>query len=248
MAATSKINTDTTINKPILYYMIESPPCRTVIAVARLLKLDIELRSIDLSKNEQMNADFIRINPFHVVPTLQDDDGFILWESRAIVTYLVQKNRPYSNLYPSDDLKKRAIIDRFLQYDLGTYFRAISDVAHGIFQIGRLNLEKLPRLKEILETFESFLADQLGKNSDSSFLAGGNNLTLADISIYYSTTLLDVVPVINLATAYPSLWSWFNRVEDQLAKEVNQNGEFDKARENMKSFAKFLQENAAYDA
>ncbi len=72
------------------------------------------------------------MNPFHVVPTLEDSDGFVVWESRAIAAYLIQsrggKDNPKAEeLYPSE-LKKRITVDKFLQYDLGTLYRAISDV------------------------------------------------------------------------------------------------------------------------
>ena len=52
-------------NKATLYYMLESPSCRTVVAVIRLLGLGsdiIKLKPIDLSKKEQLKKDFIKVN------------------------------------------------------------------------------------------------------------------------------------------------------------------------------------------
>lgn len=48
-------------SKPRLYYMLESPPCRTVMAVARLLGVELELKRIDLSKKEQLNEEFVKV-------------------------------------------------------------------------------------------------------------------------------------------------------------------------------------------
>ena len=42
--------------------MKESPPCRTVMAVARIIGLDLELKTLSLFEKEQLNEDFIRVS------------------------------------------------------------------------------------------------------------------------------------------------------------------------------------------
>lgn len=46
--------------------------------------------------------------------------------SRAIMRYLVDMYAPNHSLYPKD-VKRRALIDQFLDYDLGTLYKNISD-------------------------------------------------------------------------------------------------------------------------
>ena len=110
-----------------LYYMVESPPCRTVLMVANRLNIELNLKTLDLSKGEHLNPEFVELNPFHCVPTIVDED-LVLWESRAIITYLVNRYYPSHSLYPSDS-KTRATIDKFLNYDLGTFYKNISSFA-----------------------------------------------------------------------------------------------------------------------
>ncbi len=59
------------------------------------------------------------------MPTL-DDSGYILWESRVIMTYLVEKyGKPDCPLFPKD-LQKRAIINRLLYFDMLPLYYSVS--------------------------------------------------------------------------------------------------------------------------
>ncbi len=49
-----------------------------------------------------------------------------LWESRAIITYLCNQYAPNSPLYPND-VQERALVDKWLQFDLGALYKSILD-------------------------------------------------------------------------------------------------------------------------
>ncbi|KAG9510863.1 Glutathione S-transferase 1-1, partial [Fragariocoptes setiger] len=162
------------------YYMPESPPCRAVELVADLVGAELNKKYVNLFKGEQLNEDFVKINPQHCVPTLVDGD-LILWESRAIMAYLVHKYKKGDPLYPEEP-KLRARVDHMLYFDLGTLFKTQSEYLRPRLEGKRIldaNNEK-----KFLEALR-LLTLALEKHQ----FAAGDTLTLADISIVCSLTL-----------------------------------------------------------
>jgi glutathione S-transferase len=97
-------------------------PSRACRLLAVNLKLDIEIKSVNLTAGEHNTPEFVKLNPQRQVPVLVDGD-FVLCESRAILAYLVNKFQPDSELYPVD-ARKRAVIDQRLFYDATVVFEA----------------------------------------------------------------------------------------------------------------------------
>ena len=52
-------------------------------------ELPYELNLIDIAKGDQHNEEYKKLQPFEKVPAL-DDDGFLMFESRAICKYLAR--------------------------------------------------------------------------------------------------------------------------------------------------------------
>jgi glutathione S-transferase len=60
-----------------------------------------------------------KLNPNALVPTI-DDDGFVLWESNAIVRYLAQKYGAGRNSLWPEDIRVRASADRWMDWQQTT--------------------------------------------------------------------------------------------------------------------------------
>ena len=96
-----------------LYNANFSPNALRVRAVANELGIDLEIIEVDVMGGENKNSDFLALNPNAKIPVLKDGD-FVIWESRAINSYLASK-KPEYGLYP-DDPKARATVDQWLYW------------------------------------------------------------------------------------------------------------------------------------
>jgi len=72
-----------------------------------------------------------RMNPNGRVPTIEDD-GFVLWESNAIVRYLSAKHGA-GTLWPND-LRQRADADRWMDWTTSTVAPALTPVFWGLIR------------------------------------------------------------------------------------------------------------------
>ena len=196
-----------------LYQLPASGPCRAVFMTAQHIGIDINKKNVDLMAGEQLKPEFIKMNPQHCVPTI-DDGGFYLWESRAIQTYLVNKYAPDSPIYPKDP-QARALVDRMLYFDIGTLYKAESEYLYPqLFKGEAANAEKEETFKKALTLLEEFL-------SKTSYVAG-NNITLADFSILASLTFAEIADY--SFESYPKICAWLQKLKSEVPnyKEINE--------------------------
>ena len=97
-----------------LYIFPPSGRAIGVMALKNHLALDCDVQPIDLSRGDQLTPQYLALNPNTKIPTLEDD-GFVLWESNAILFYMAAKQRD-SGLWPSD-LKGQADVMRWLAWE-----------------------------------------------------------------------------------------------------------------------------------
>lgn len=169
----------------------------------RALNVPFEAIVVDLANKAQKQPEFLALNPFGQVPVL-DDNGTVIWDSVAIMTYL---GLTYDDgtLLPRDPALFAQVTAWLaktagpIAYGLGAARRA------NIFRTGQ-DLEPLIRTgREFLDTIENLL-------STREWLVGGH-LTLADIGCY---AYIAAAPEggVDLAP-YPHVTAWLNRIEAQ---------------------------------
>ncbi|XP_071107741.1 glutathione S-transferase 1-like [Haliotis cracherodii] len=196
-----------------LYHFPGSPPCRSVLMTAKALGVPLELKPLSSLNKDHLSPEFLKINPDHTTPTIVDGD-FTLWESRAIMRYLVGKYGGEDNsLYPRD-LQKRAEVDRLLDYDLGVFYRAMLET----LMLPLRNKTKTTKEQDekVVKAFERI--DTLVK--DKKFLTG-NTLTIADFAVVVGFAAEVLYP--GDMSKYPNAMAWYKRIQElPYYKEVNQ--------------------------
>ncbi|GIY30720.1 glutathione S-transferase 1, isoform C [Caerostris darwini] len=198
---------------PIDVYLYgASGPCRAVLMVAEQLGIEVNKKTVDLMSGEQMKPEYIGMNPQHCVPTI-DDNGFYLWESRAILTYLANKYAPDSSVYPKDP-KERALVDRMLYFDIGTLYKAEGDFLYPqLFRGQPADPEKAEAFKKALAFLEGFLS--------KTAYAAGDQITLADFSLIASLSFAEAADY--SYADYPKITAWMQKLKSEIPsyKEIN---------------------------
>ncbi|CAK9808592.1 Glutathione S-transferase 1-1 [Anthophora quadrimaculata] len=189
------------------YYLGFSPPCRTVILLAKIIGVHLNLKTISPLKGEQLKPEFLKLNPQHVIPTI-DDGGFILCESRPIMGYLVSKYAKNDALYPKDP-KKRGLVDQMLYFDIGSLsenmIKCYYPVLFGKQPLNEADVQAVERSFEILNAF-----------IDGREFVAGDALTIADIAI--STTVTVLLCFGFDIGRYDNVEAWYNRCKQLLDK------------------------------
>ncbi len=76
---------------------------------------------------------YLAMNPNGLVPTLEEDDGFLLWESNSIVRYLAGKRDRAGVLEPKDP-KQRALASQWMDWQLSVAGPAITPAFWGLIR------------------------------------------------------------------------------------------------------------------
>jgi len=154
--------------------------CLKVKWVSDHLRLPYTWIEIDTLKGGSRTADFLKLNPWGQVPTVEFDDGRTLAQSNAIIRYLARG----SDLIPADAFAA-ARMDEWLFWEQYSHEPYVAVCRFHMVYLGKkvseLDPEKVKRGVAALDHLER----QLGR---SRYLAG-DTFSLADVSLAAYTRL-----------------------------------------------------------
>lgn len=123
---------------------------------------------------------YIELNPNSKIPTLQEEDGYVLWESNTIVRYLAARHGS-GTLWPTD-ARQRADSDKWLDWQAVEFAPAIAPAFIGLIRTpeAKRNAQAIAdsatRCNQLARILEGVLADK------REYLAG-DRFTIGDIAV-----------------------------------------------------------------
>jgi glutathione S-transferase len=170
-----------------------------------LLEMDIghELVVIDMAAGAHKRPEYLALNPYGRVPTIEED-GFVLYESTAILEYL-ESLKPEPSLFPHG-ARERALVDMHMKLcDLEfTRYAGTILFPKRFLPKDRWDLAAFEQARMPMERHLTILARQLG---DREYLVG-DRFTAADL-VY--TPHLQFLPLFEVATPAP-IAAWAKRL------------------------------------
>jgi GST-like protein len=149
-----------------------TPNGRKISIALEELGLPYEVRPVNLGKEEQMTPEFLKLNPNHKIPALEDD-GQVIWESGAILLHLGEKHDPNGVILPKDARKRSDAI----QY---AFFQA-AGIGPNLGRLGGALRKEGEKNQEMIEIFQGEVSRLFGVID--RILADGRPYLAGDYSI-----------------------------------------------------------------
>ncbi|KAJ7775496.1 glutathione S-transferase [Mycena metata] len=168
---------------------------------------------IDLDKKETKTPEFLAMHPFGEVPVI-DDDGFILYESRAICRYLAEKYADRGPALLPTGLQAKAIFEQAASVESANFSPALLKVVRESLVKTRRGLpidqalldEALAGLAEKLDVYEVILGKQR--------FTAGDEFSVVDIFHLSYAPRLAIAAGIDIMTRpeRPNVTRWWNEL------------------------------------
>jgi len=182
---------------------IQSGNCYKVKLLASFLGIKHEWIHVDVLSGEIETSDFLSKNPNGKIPVLETEDGRYISESNAILHYLACD----SKYFPSDNYEKAKVLQwqYFEQYSHEPYI-AVARFISKYLGLPPDRKEEFDSKQEGGRKALKIMESQLEK---TPYLVG-NNLTIADISLYGYTHVADEGGFD--LSVFPAIETWLRKV------------------------------------
>ncbi len=166
--------------------------------------LEAELVEVDMTAGAHKQQPYVSLNPYGRVPSLQEDDGFVLYESSAILEYL-EALHPTPPLVPADARGRAQAAQHMKLCDLQLARQTGTIIFPKRFlPQERWNTDAMAQAKREIESHLDILDTQL-HNTD---YVVGNSYSLVEVCY---TPFVEFLPLMEI-TPPPHVAAWTARI------------------------------------
>ncbi|KAG1900940.1 glutathione S-transferase [Suillus fuscotomentosus] len=201
-----------------LYGFSGSTCTRLVALICKEKDVPYELTSVNLAKGEQKATSHTAIQPFGQVPYI-DDDGFILYESRAIARYLSKKYPNQGTSLTPSDPKAEALFEQAASIEIFNFTNFVQPIVfEKVFKLRRGLQTDEARVTELLASLQSKMDAYEVILSKQKYLAS-DSVTLADLyHLPYGTAFYGLGgSFAEVFDSRPSLLRWWKDISSRPA-------------------------------
>ncbi len=178
-----------------------------------------ETHDISIAKGEQLQPDFLNMNPRATVPVLITDAGTTLTENLAIAMYLedMHPEPPLIGSTPDERamiLQWNAICEAQGGHAIAEVLRNTNPHMKGRAIPGPANFEQIPQLAERGLQRVALFKDMLETRLAASPYVAGDSFSLADITAFVFCDFARVIKM-GVTDETPNTLAWFTKVKER---------------------------------
>ncbi len=189
-------------------YTWSTPNGRKISIMLEECKLEYNLKPINITKDEQFNANFLEISPNNKIPAIVDhDNGVSMMESGAILMYLSEKTKTF--LPNSNEERWRR--DEWIMFQMASLGPMLGQVHHFVkFNAGKSIYAEERYTGEALRIY-----GVLEKRLNNSEYVAGNSYGIADISIWPWVSRFEWQKID--LKKFPKILEWYKKIASREA-------------------------------
>ncbi|TKY46767.1 Glutathione S-transferase F9 [Spatholobus suberectus] len=145
-------------------------------------EIEFETVHVDGFKGEHKQPEYLKLQPFGLLPVVQDGD-YTLYESRAILRYYAEKYKNQGTDLLGKTMEERGLVEQWLEVEAHNYYPPIFNLVMNILVSPLLGLPSDPKvIQESEEKLGKVLDIYEERLSKTKYLAG-DFFSLADLIV-----------------------------------------------------------------
>ncbi|KAK2441488.1 glutathione S-transferase F9 [Trifolium repens] len=182
-----------------------------------LIEKDIEFETVHVDgfKGEHKEAEYLKLQPFGLLPVIQDGD-YILYESRAILRYYAEKYKNQGTDLLGKTIEERGLVEQWLEVEAHNFNPPVYNLVMNILVYPLVGLPSDPKvIEESKEKLGKVLDIYEERLSKTKYLAG-DFFSLADLShLPFGHYLMNSMGLENMVKERKHVSAWWDDISNR---------------------------------